>query len=84
MRFKKAIYRILVVMLGIILQFIIHAVVESWYIGLLVRDFDKYGLGLTMDTWFIIHHVATVILFAAGILFGLWLGKKWWHIVYEN
>ena len=19
-----------------------------------------------------------------GILFGLWLGKKWWHIVYEN
>ena len=79
---KRKLYIALFIVLGIILQFIIHAVVENWYIGFLVKDFAKYGLGLSWDTWFLIHHVATVILVIAGIIFGYFQGKYWWRRIY--
>lgn len=81
---KKLIYTVSFIILGIFLQFLIHAIVEIWYIGLLVGDFPKYSFGFSWDQWFIIHHIGTVILFVAGILFGFWQARFWWSKIYEK
>ena len=81
---KKIFYIASFTFLGILLQFLIHGIVEIWYINLLTKDFSKYSLGFSWDQWFLIHHIATVILLVAGILFGFWQGKYWWKRLYEN
>jgi hypothetical protein len=81
---KKKIYIILFAIFGVLLQFLIHGLVEIWYIGLLTSDFSKYGFGLSWHQWFVIHYVATVILIILGALFGFFAGKFFWHKIYEN
>jgi len=81
---KKTIYIILFTFLGILLQFLIHGLIEIWYIGLLTNNFTKYSFGFSWPQWLIIHHTATVILFIAGALFGFWQGKYWWRRIYEK
>lgn len=81
---KKIIYTISFTFLGVLLQFLIHGLVEIWYIGLLISDFAKYGLGFSWSQWFLIHYVGTVILFIAGALFGFWQGKFWWRRIYDK
>ena len=81
---KKTVYIVLFIFLGILLQFLVHSLVETWYIDLLITDFPKYSFGFSWDQWFIIHHIGTVILFIAGALFGFWQGKFWWQRIYEK
>ncbi|KPJ71321.1 hypothetical protein AMJ50_02400 [Parcubacteria bacterium DG_74_3] len=81
---KKTIYIAAFTFLGILLQFLIHALVEIWYIGLLTQDFSRYSWGFSWSQWFLIHHIGTVILLVAGIFFGFWQGKFWWHRIYEH
>ena len=81
---KKIIYIITFTILGIELQFLIHAFTEIWYINLLLRDFSTYGLGFSWRQWFLIHHVASAILLIAGIALGFWQGKYWWRRIYEK
>ena len=64
---KKIVYLITFVILGVILQFLIHAIVEIWYINLLVQDFTKYGLGLNWKQWFMIHRLGSVVLLIIGM-----------------
>ncbi len=82
MRTKKTIYIISFIFLGILLQFLVHELVEIWYIGLLTKDFSKYGFGISWDNWYIIHHLASVVLLVAGVIFGFWQGKFWWRKIY--
>ena len=79
---KRSFYIFAFVILGVLLQFLAHALIEIWYIGLLVNDFSKYGLGLSWDFWLWIHGIGSIIFLAVGILFGLWQGKYWWHRIY--
>ncbi len=81
---KRKIYIALFTFLGILLQLLIHALAETWYIDLLIRDFPKYSIGFTWPQWFMIHHIITVVLFAAGAFFGFWQGKFWWRRIYEK
>jgi hypothetical protein len=75
---KKVAYISLFVLLGIVLQFIIHALIEMGVIKLLTSDFEKYSLGLSWENWYLIHHIGTVILLVVGVLFGLWAGFYFW------
>ncbi|MAF43577.1 MAG: hypothetical protein CMI54_05340 [Parcubacteria group bacterium] len=81
---KKKIYIILFTFLGILLQLLIHGLVETWYIGFLIGNFPKYSFGFSWSQWFTIHHIGTVVLFIAGVLFGFWQGKFWWKRIYEK
>lgn len=81
---KRRIYIAAFTFFGILLQFLIHGVVERWYIGLLVRDFETYGFGMSWAQWFFVHHLATVVLLVGGILFGFWQGIFWWRKIYEQ
>jgi prepilin-type N-terminal cleavage/methylation domain-containing protein len=79
---KRTIYILLVVMLGILLSFIVHALIEIGMISLLTSNFEKYSLGLSWARWFWIHSVGTVALFVLGAVGGYFLGVKWWRIIY--
>ncbi|OGZ17322.1 MAG: hypothetical protein A2Z78_00725 [Candidatus Nealsonbacteria bacterium RBG_13_36_15] len=81
---KKKIYILAFTTLGILVQFLLHAGIEIWYINLLLGDFGKYGLGLSWNQLYIIHHTDTVILLAAGILSGFLAGKFFWRKIYEK
>ncbi|MHA1692218.1 MAG: hypothetical protein ACTSU7_11370 [Candidatus Heimdallarchaeaceae archaeon] len=82
MKVKKIVYLVLFVLLGIILQGLIRMGLEIWYINLLLKDFECYGLGLSWSNWFVVHYVLTVIFAVLGIAFGLWQGFFWWRIIY--
>ena len=81
---KRIIYIFTFALLGILLQFIVHGLLEIWYIGLLLTDFPRYGFGLSWDAWVFIHNVGTGILFVAGLGVGFWQGKYWWRRIYEQ
>jgi len=81
---KKIIYIICFVVLGVIVQFLVHAGIEILCINLLLNDFQKYSLGLSWDQWFIVHYIGTVVLLIAGILLGFWQGIYWWERLYKN
>ena len=79
---KKQIYIFLAMVLGVLLTTILHGVVEVFYIGLLMENFDKYNLGLSWDAIYIVHYVFTIVLAVLGIIGGYFLGQRWWRIVY--
>ncbi|MEK7519818.1 MAG: hypothetical protein AAB581_01045 [Patescibacteria group bacterium] len=81
---KRTIYITAFTVLGILLQFLAHALVERWYIIKLVKDYETYGLGLSWDQWFLVHHIAAVVLFIAGAAFGFWQGRFWWPRLYDE
>jgi|AntRauTorckE6833_2_1112554.scaffolds.fasta_scaffold06232_6 uncharacterized membrane protein len=81
---KRYIYTGLFVLLGIIISFLVHASLELAIIELLLRDFTRWGLGLSWDTWFAIHHVCTVILLVVFVALCLQQGRYWWERVYEK
>lgn len=79
---KKTIYIASFILLGILVQFLLHAFIEMWYIGLLVSDFAAFGFGLSWDAWFLIHAMLTIFFFIGGMAAGFFSGKKWWQIIY--
>ena len=81
---KRIVYLATFTALGILVQFLIHAGVEIWYIGLLLRAFPRYSLGLSWAQWVMIHHFGSIILFFAGAGLGFWQGQYWWRRIYEE
>jgi len=81
---KKTIYIALFIFLGLLLQFLVHALIEIPYLGLLNIDFDRYSLDFSWQELLVIHAVFTIVLIIAGALFGFWQGKYWWNKIYKN
>ena len=81
---KKYFYISLFVLLGIIVNFIIHAGLELTIIELLMRDFERFSLGLSWETWFVIHDVGTAVLLVVFAALGFWQGRYWWRRIYEE
>lgn len=76
------VYITLFVVLGIFVQFLMHAGIEIWYIELLTSDFATYSLGFTWAQWFMIHTVGSIVLFFVGAMFGYVQGQYWWKRIY--
>lgn len=79
---KKYFYIALFGVLGVLLQQIIHAVVESWIIYLLIHDYDRFGLGVPWQMWVRVHHVLSIVLLMFGIGWGVKSGFYFWRILY--
>ena len=79
---KRIIYIISFTILGILLGLLLHSVIEIAVIKLLLRDYDKYGLGLEFGTWFKIHTAWSIITFIGGATLGFLQGRKWWRVLY--
>ena len=59
-------YIALFVLLGILVQFIIHAVLEVLVIAALVTNFERFNLGLTWSQWLLVHHIGSLVLLLGG------------------
>jgi len=81
---KRKFYIAAFIFLGILLQFLVHAGIEIWYINLLLTDFQKYGFGLSWESWEMIHHGLLLVLLFCGGIFGFWQGKYWWKRIYVD
>lgn len=81
---KKIIYISLFIFLGILLQLVAHALIETLYIGLLSFNFKRWSFGLSWDNWYLVHHIAAIIFFVAGVAFGFWQGKYWYERIYKG
>ncbi len=79
---KKYIYIILFVILGILLQLLIHSGAEILYIHLLRNNFEAWSFGLGWDDLWRVHNIATVALLLLGIVAGLCAGKRFWKKIY--
>ena len=79
---KKIVYILAFVFLGFLAQFVVHGVVEMIYINLLITKFEIFGLGLSFDTWFLIHTIYGIALLIAGLVAGVWQGFYWWPRIY--
>lgn len=62
------------VAIGFLLQLVLHGVLEMVAIALLVAEFETYGLGLTWQQWFTVHHIFSVLFVIIGIGAGAWFG----------
>lgn len=81
---KRKIYVGLFILLGLLLQFIVHSAIEVAYISLLIKNFDVYGFGLSWNAWFLIHHLFSTLLIIGGLLFGWQQGEYWYQRVYGS
>jgi vacuolar-type H+-ATPase subunit I/STV1 len=79
---KRTIYIILFTFFGILLQFLLHALIEIPYLGLLSKNFDRYGLGFTWQELLTIHAVLTIVLIIFGAIFGFLSGRYCWRKIY--
>lgn len=81
---KKVFYVALFTLLGIITSFLIHALIEIPIIWLLLSDFERWGLGLSWDTWETVHSISSITLFIIGVVVGLKFGKHFWRVIYVD
>lgn len=81
---KKFTYIAAFVIFGFLLQLLLHAAIEIWYLNLLLSDFDRYSFGANWDTLLFVHDVLTILFFMGGIGFGYSQGKFWWYRIYQH
>jgi len=80
---KKTIYIILTIFLGLLLSFILHALVELVYINImLARGLEVQGSYFLGVGWCALPIWVQYTFPAMGIIGGYFLGKTWWRIVY--
>jgi hypothetical protein len=79
---KRALYIISFTFLGLLLSFVLHALLEIWYIKMLVANFARYGLGMDWKTWFQLHYYWSGSMLLLGGLWGFIAGKYWWRRIY--
>ncbi|MFA5853627.1 MAG: hypothetical protein WC866_00935 [Patescibacteria group bacterium] len=79
---KRAFYIFAFTFLGVLLQFLAHALLEMTVISLLLDDFNRYSLGLSWSQWYAVHHMLSLLLLILGIVFGHRWGIFWWQVIY--
>lgn len=79
-RFKKTVYLIAAVILGMLLSFIAHAMIEinylSWAISrdLAVPFYNGCALPPVLSSWLLL----------LGAIGGFFLGRFWWRLIYVD
>ena len=80
--FKRGLYIICFIILGILASFLVHTGIEIPIINLLVSNFNKYSLGLSWGQWQMIHDIGAVVLLVLGMWVGYRQGVYWWNVIY--
>ena len=79
---KKIIYITMCALLGIMVSFIVHTLLEIPIIYLMISDFEKYSLSLTWNQLMTIHWAYMIVLLLIGLAVGLKMGFKWRQYIY--
>lgn len=83
-QFKRILYISLTVVLGILLFLVIQQSLALLYYILISFDYARYGFGFSPITFRFIYLGATLASVVVGALYGIWLGRYWFALVYEQ
>jgi len=82
---KKIIYIAAFGFLGLLLATLVHAGIEIIALEVIFGNPERFENTLWWQQWDPLHDTASTILWAAGLAVGLYLGKRYWRIIYgEN
>lgn len=73
---RKHLRTVLVFLIGTLLGFIIHGVIEILVIFLLINKFQNVFMAFSWKTWVLIHHIFTVIIGILGVILASLAYKK--------
>ena len=74
---KEKIKLILFIIIGLLIGFIIHAIIEIPTIWLLTSNFEDFFISISWNTWLVIHFIYTIATEIIGILIALAIYKKY-------
>lgn len=80
----KYIYITAFTILGILVQSLVYAEIEIWYITLLINDFTGHSLSFILAEWLVTHSIVGIVLFIVGAICGYWQGRYWWKKIYGD
>lgn len=81
---KRIVYYASFTLLGALIGFLLHALLEAFYLRLLLSDFPKYGFGLAWSTWESLHRLGVVTLVVGFAIWGLGRGQHFWKVLYVD
>ncbi len=84
MLLKKFLYHLAVITAGGLSGFLLHALIELWYIPRLLNNYALWGWGLSWNQWFMIHELFVITLTIGGALWGARQAGRWWQYIYVN
>ena len=73
---KHAVYLVSATILGVILSYVVHAIIETWYLN---------SIETGKVTWYwrcSLHPIIQIGLPILGAIGGFFLGRFWWKIIY--
>ena len=79
---KRIIYITLFSILGLLAATLVHAGIEIPTLYLITGDLERYGDSWVWRNWQLLHGYAGAALWLAGAGIGLWLGVRFWQILY--
>lgn len=79
-KLKKAIYLIATTVLGVLLSFIAHAIIEINYLGFI----EKQGKVAAFYHGCALPPALSLGLFLFGAIGGFFLGRFWWRLIYVD
>ncbi len=68
--------------LGLLVSMLVHAAVEIPTLALITADPDAMATNYVWQHWRLFHGGGGKFLSVAGILFGFFMGRKCWQILY--
>lgn len=80
----RALYSALVVTLWLLIGTLVHALLEWPVLYFLTRDFSRYSLGLSFDSWLAVHAVFSLAVLIAALLTGWYAALVWYDYVYRQ
>lgn len=79
---KKYFYIGAFMFLGYLLSMLLHAGIEIPTLAFVTGEAGDHGNNMVWQNWRLIHGGVGMMLSAGGILLGLFLGRKFWQILY--
>ena len=79
---KKPFYILSFGFLGLVVATLIHAVVEMIALKVIFGNPEKYANTFWWQEWGFIHAFVSGLLWWTGLIIGLWLGFRFWRIIY--
>ncbi len=69
-------------LLGYLVSMLLHAAIEIPTLALITGEAGDYGKNMVWQNWHLIHGSVGFVLSLGGVLYGLFLGRKFWQILY--
>lgn len=79
---KRLFYITCFVLLGLLLATILHGVIEMIYLAIVFGNPTQFAESLWWREWSTIHRYGGGVLWAIGLIAGVYGGVRYWRIIY--